>query len=506
MKYPFIKCLNPRVVVNKYTGDKIEVGCGVCKACLMERAQRMTLQCSLEEQDHKYCRFVTLTYTDENIPKMRPVYDKEHGITRYISECDRLGDEGKVMAVDYDCYHKEPLFNAKYKGYNSLLLDKCRLNGCMSYVSVREAQLFIKRVRKHLKKYSDEKIRYYVASEYGPKTFRAHYHVLFYYDTEETAKAMPQVIRSSWPYGRIDQSISRGKVASYVARYVNSNHFIPPVLGSMSSKPFSLHSTHFAKGFYQSKKAEIYEDDVERFIRVGRVIAGDYVEFMPWRSLTATFFPKCRGFNVKSYDQLFRSYTILRQIKATFGTSFQRLSFPQIADNIVDMMMTYLEDESHDHKMFRRFYCRVSNAPLIVAEYFCDQFDRHRLVAAMYNLDESKSLSNAICSDMYVSKHFLDFVCDNDEGKVIPRLHQIIKYWKRRDMANLNQMYLDQEEYKQEFPNGLIDWFYYNRKQGTDGIMKEAIYKNFVVDTYNRFDRSLKHKRHNDVNNFFIYG
>ena len=215
MKYPFTKCFNPRRVVNKYTGQIIEVGCGVCKACLVNRARHMTLLCSLEEQDHKFCRFVTLTYANEYIPRMRGEYDAEHDVVRYYSECDRLGERGKLMCVDYS-HHVDG-----HKFYMSHIASKCKLDGCMSYVSVREAQLFMKRLRKNLSKFSDEKIRYYIASEYGPKTFRAHYHLLLYYDTQETATAITKVLRKSWPYGRINSSLSRGKTSSYVARYVN---------------------------------------------------------------------------------------------------------------------------------------------------------------------------------------------------------------------------------------------------------------------------------------------
>ena len=61
--YPLVKCYHPRHVQNKYTGEVIQVGCGVCKACLKRRADKMSFLCAIEEQSHKYCMFATLTYS-----------------------------------------------------------------------------------------------------------------------------------------------------------------------------------------------------------------------------------------------------------------------------------------------------------------------------------------------------------------------------------------------------------------------------------------------------------
>ena len=90
MKYPFTKCVNPHIYVNRYTHQEIEVSCGVCKACLMNRANKMTMLCSIEESEHKYCMFFTLTYSDEYVPMARPHIDNQNNVIRYVSVCDRL--------------------------------------------------------------------------------------------------------------------------------------------------------------------------------------------------------------------------------------------------------------------------------------------------------------------------------------------------------------------------------------------------------------------------------
>lgn len=44
-------------------------------------------------------------------------------------------------------------------------------------VSIRDVQLFLKRLRK---KYKSKTLRYYICSEYGDNTHRAHYHALLF--------------------------------------------------------------------------------------------------------------------------------------------------------------------------------------------------------------------------------------------------------------------------------------------------------------------------------------
>lgn len=502
MKYPFTKCLNPRRIVNKYTGDIVEVGCGVCKACLMARAQRMATLCSIEEQDHLFCLFVTLTYSDEFIPRMRAVIDEKHGVTRYYSKCERLGELGELIAVDMHDFHHSSRVFANPRAYYDSLHAKCKLDGDMSYLSVRDSQLFIKRFRKNLKKYSDEKVRYYICGEYGPKTFRAHFHVLFFYDTQETAASIAKVLRESWTFGRIDSSLSRGKVTSYVARYVNCTYYIPYVLGSLSSKPFSNHSQRFAQKLYLSKKAEIYEDPVDNFVKLGRVLSGSYVEFMPWRSLAATFFPKCRGYANKSHDQLLASYSILRKVEAAFGTAYDSLGMQSIAENIADMVLQY---ELFGDKEYRRWN-HSNMAVYYVAKFFYNSVNPEYVKACRFDMDANKSFVNSILSDLYISQHFIRFVCDGNDVLFSRRVTQIENYWNYRDNVNLKKMYCEEQEFIDLYPSGLIDWFYYNRVIDDELLMKETVYQNFVIDVVNRFEKSLKHKIQNDINCIFING
>lgn len=98
------------------------VGCGKCVACMEKKRNEWSLRNYFELQySNGIGTFVTLTYNDDNIPKV---------------------------------------------------------NGVPS-LEVRDFQLFMKRLRKRLDK-SYIKIRFYGCGEYGPSTHRPHYHVIIY--------------------------------------------------------------------------------------------------------------------------------------------------------------------------------------------------------------------------------------------------------------------------------------------------------------------------------------
>lgn len=490
-RYPYIKCLNPRIIVNRYTGQEVETGCGVCKACLLNRANKMSSQCSIEEQDHKYAFFFTLTYADEYVPRAKPFLNKETGVVYWYSVCDRLKENGQIICIDSN------VTDIKQKrGSLGLLLNKTRLDGAISYASRREAQLFIKRVRKQLEKYTNEKIRYYLVSEYGPKTFRAHYHGMLFADDDKTCKVLPKIIRSCWSYGRIDISISRGKCSSYVAQYLNSTYFIPSFYANGAARPFTLHSIYFAQGFYKSQKEKIYEAPVADFVRIGRNFSGKYVEFMPWRSLACTFFPRCRNFARKNFGELYQSYTILRKVRISFGLSYSYLSLSQIAEKIIDISCSLL------HKNTDKY---LSVGLRDVSQYFINEYGTFEFFRSEMTDDNHIRLVNKISCDLRISRHFLTFVCDRDTWiEHNYKLRKIIEYWSCRDYENLKQWYQSIEEYQREYPSQPLDFFYVNKRDDKLKITSQIIYKNFVIETEQNYENSIKHKRQNDANGILI--
>lgn len=288
MENKVISCLRPRRVRNKYTGEVFTVGCGTCPACLTRLANKASYMCSLQEADYKYCMFVTLTYSDDYIPLMRLETEFTH------QNVDSLVTDGVSVFQTYDCVDVTPRFDKKIFGevvakcnctpfYITQVQHKVKVRalGDIPYLSRYDAQCFMKRFRKHLTKYSNEKISYYLVGEYGPVHFRPHFHILFYFNTQQTLENFRQVLYKSWTFGRVDYSLSRGKANSYVAKYVNCAHSIPRIYTDRSIRPFCLHSQNFALGFYKSQKKEIYENVPKSFVSFTRCISGKFSPPLP---------------------------------------------------------------------------------------------------------------------------------------------------------------------------------------------------------------------------------
>ena len=112
------------------TGKEIlQVPCGQCIGCRIDRSRQWANRCMLELQYHDSAYFVTLTYDDLHVPK---------------------------------AYYPDPDTG---EAHQSLTLCK------------RDFQLWMKRLRK---RFSDDKIRFFACGEYGGSTHRPHYHAIVF--------------------------------------------------------------------------------------------------------------------------------------------------------------------------------------------------------------------------------------------------------------------------------------------------------------------------------------
>lgn len=108
----------------------VEIPCGHCIGCRLERSRVWANRCLLELEYHDSAYFVTLTYNDDHLP-LHWYADPETG-------------EASAQSAS---------------------------------LSKRDFQLFMKRVRKA---FPDDKIRFFACGEYGPNTFRPHYHAILF--------------------------------------------------------------------------------------------------------------------------------------------------------------------------------------------------------------------------------------------------------------------------------------------------------------------------------------
>lgn len=455
MKYPFGKCLNPRKVYNKYTHQLLVVGCGKCAACVNSKSSNMSLQTSLESINHKYTYFLTLTYAPEYLPTFSVIYDSQRRGYAYINYCKRTAPLGEFF------------FN-KTLNYSSSKLqslsDKCNLNGRFSYTSVRDMQLFLKRLRKHLYLQGiNEKIRYYVVAEYGPVHFRAHYHLLLWFDQAETLSLLPQSIRKAWKYGRVDYSLARGGCASYCSSYLNSVSHLPEIFKTCETKPFARHSRFLAQELDESEYEKVYEYEPRTIIERSVVLDTSVVSLYPTRSFKNRFFPKCRGYSGKSFGELYRAYTIFDCAKHYYSPYFKEE--PTVSD-LAYMMWTDV------HCPFTDIYKRG---------YYYEN----------------------ILTDLAFSKRFLCRNCRYHSPRYV--IGKIVEFYKILEYENLKKQYQDQSDLmdETECDMELLNLFY-DDTFDFDILKDKPIYRDFYTESLFTSERKVKHKRLNDLNKIHL--
>lgn len=202
--------------------DHIELPCGQCVGCRLERSRQWAVRCSLEAKEYNENCFITLTYNDDSLP-------------------------------------------------------------ARGSLDVRHFQLFMKRLRK---RYSDRKIKVMYCGEYGDvkKSFRPHFHAcLFnldfedkkYFFTKNGKKIYTSAILDDvWQrQGHASTAALEFASAAYVARYTlkkvtgqfADGHYlrVDKDTGEFYSltPEFAFMSNEIGKAWYTKYLSDVYPSD-----------------------------------------------------------------------------------------------------------------------------------------------------------------------------------------------------------------------------------------------------
>lgn len=324
-KYLLSECLHPVKVFNKYTNDVIYAPCGHCYSCLKNKSNRDTALAMNIASNFKYCYFVWLSYEDCYLPYMelKAVDPLDDTRSNYLfSSIDRSlripvpnGKDRIIEDSPFEFTHSmtsseyQDIVVKSHGRYD--FLRKCvvypRFEDCdnrIPYCNTPDCQKFLKRLRFHSKNKYNEEIRFYGVSEYGPRTYRPHWHLLLFFNSDKLASVIQQLVSESWSYGRTTCELSRGGSASYVASYVNSNVCLPSLyLQHKEIKARSLHSKGYGNNHVFPSEAQIY--DIEKMSNIlldGLCISvnGKAKQIFPTRSYKCTVFPRFSNLICKS--------------------------------------------------------------------------------------------------------------------------------------------------------------------------------------------------------------
>lgn len=316
-KYLLSECLHPVKVFNKYTNDVVYTPCGHCYSCLKNKSNRDTALAMNIASNFKYCYFVWLSYEDRYLPYMelKTIDSLDDTRSNYLfSSINRSlripVPNGKDRIIDdspFEFTHSmtsseyQDIIVKSHGRYD--FLRKCvvypRFEDCdnrIPYCNTSDCQKFLKRLRFHSKDKYNEEIRFYGVSEYGPRTYRPHWHLLLFFNSDELSSSIQQLVSESWSYGRTTCELSRGGSASYVASYVNSNVCLPSLyLQHKEIKARSLHSKGYGNNHIFPAQASIHElDKMSSILLDGESISvnGKAKRIYPSRTYKHTVFPR----------------------------------------------------------------------------------------------------------------------------------------------------------------------------------------------------------------------
>jgi hypothetical protein len=487
------RCQHPRTVVNKYTHESVVVPCGCCPSCVLRRSSIQTNLLTTYSAQFRYVYFVTLTYAPCFLPTLEVSVIET--CSDDIADVPCVPDINNLDANDDSTYlfgfrsvprsasvkvknstvervFKDPEVKFSYPMKPKALLsilDKINHNipNRIPYVCNRDLDLFLKRLRSY---YLDEKLRYYAVSEYGPTSFRPHWHLLLFSNSERFSETICENVSKAWSYGRCDASLSRGFAAQYVASYVNSFVALPDFYTRMPKvvRPKSFHSIGFTESNLFPREVRIAEIDKV----ITKCLDGVCVErdgrfrtIKPTWPYLLRLFPRfsesIRKFPSSVYQLLFAAFTapgrVVRYGCAPLDCDPFSLNSNQSILSFSRQYLNYIDNYGKEIDERNVFSPKAKLPPgdiLILSE--CRLYDG-------VDLEDSHRLSRAYRFFLGISKFIRTYSSDGDTrlflscsapgGEYISRERflriisdKIVDFWNRYDYNRLSEFYRTLED------------------------------------------------------------
>nr|DAE25567.1 MAG TPA: Replication associated protein [Microviridae sp. ctSIq6] len=362
-----------------------------------------------------------------------------------------------------------------------------QFKGLLKYVNVRDYQLFAKRLRKYLSKKIGkyEKIHSYVVSEYSPKTFRPHFHILFFFDSDEIAQNIRQAVYQSWKLGRVDTQLARDNANSYVANYLNSVVSVPFVYKAKKSiRPRSRFSNLF--GYEEVRKGIEKASDKRSalFDGVSYISSRKFVRYIPSGAHIDRLFPRFTYYDGTFLRRSEQIYSIVQQVLRLFARN-EPFKEPT-ARNVSEFICWWCEYN------FRQG-CRIEDFPDYIRDFLhVVRLDRESFLN--WNVPIGK-----------ISRFFYRFNrFEKMKGSLRSKLKAVSLFYDYRDYESLkNQLSLQELVFGElGYSDELFDSFYVKPHIK---VLKNT-YTNKWRDTNYREVHyfRVKHKMLNDENNVFL--
>ena len=417
---PFETCLNPQRIYNRHTHSIEYVPCCKCEACVNKKGDNQARMIDAEYKKHRFCLFFTLTYNNASLPCFHRVTD-ENGFSRLVPVGRMTSDDGYFsyspwhpFVTDDGVMRKKLTIHRNINGIecveDDVFLPPVQNSGferdVFAVICKQDLIRFFKRFRKSLDnefKFQEHRISYYACGEYGPRTYRPHFHVLLFFDNPKICEKVQTLIFQSWgrferlsghgrnrfafrPYqasdrfefksstrrdGNLSYVTGGGNVASrYVSSYVTGHSSLPKVLQLKAFRPFTIHSKGDTFGSTEADRKEVYDH-----FKKGWQHRNDYIG--PYRF---------------RYDRDI-TYTQSDGVPATVSVPFPRF----VLDSFWSKPFEYrlLSDSSKSAVI--TFICRNYHGPADDVRFFHERMKReHNIEYEFLQMDKPQNWSSAL--------------------------------------------------------------------------------------------------------------
>ena len=364
---------------------------------------------------------------------------------------------------------------------------------CVPLLYYPDLQRFMKRLRKYLSKYfKNETIRYYAIGEYGTSSYRPHWHILLFTESDSIARFLQNtfyenrtlstskrtvhssfLLDSLWQYGSNSVDKTDGNASGYISNYVVGSSVLPKVLGKLAPQK-TFHSVRFGVPYAKSEIRDfLVGRNYERFSKIEYVDPADNtLQSRPlWRSYYSLFFPQFVGINSLSDDEKYRVLTIYPKLASYFFTDnvselSQKIYFQCIKPYRDGKILDEVKDEIN----------------IYIAKFF-DWFE--------WSSATSLSLS-PLTGILYASKRFLNI---SSELGFSPR--QYFDIWRDfvswRDYKCLVQHYFDCRT-NEIYLNDYYNIYCCGTDVKLDYLNNSSLFAAFRYDALRQNSKLVKHK------------
>lgn len=545
----FAGCLHPVRVLNKYTNQVVVSNCGRCAYCMRQRAQRNELLLDIKTSEYSslgcFVEFLTLTYHNDYIPLAE---FKDNGSIELLPRDSVLTYttvNGKVRSVGLP-FKPVSYFHGMSLNQIDLLVKKTSshivFDGNRRVIPVLQScdlRPFFKRLRQFLTyNYNyNETLHYYFVGEYGPKTFRPHWHIVLFHKSQQFRENLRHAISSCWRFGYTDAQHVTTSVSSYVASYVNSFTNLPLVLSNCPAfAPVSRFSSRFlesffAKIFLEEKNRACYERRGFKFVDgFSARINGKDVPVCPPRSYIVRYFPKFCSGPVPSVDSSYRVIKALQGVPSCLA----RLGFLDVDFSSASGLRNISSYSKIIYFTFLEYYRKGVDMPIPLHNlYYYTRMSEYMPDSPSKPANKAFEGTLAIYRLLSVYRNFCRYYLMDSNGfvssdlfKIRSSLRYISDFYQYFEKVRLRRFYDKLEKVYLSSQNSTIPYIYFYDCSSSyvfNSLTRDIISRDVpcadmlanlrasvyqfrtAYDAYDRFNRSnMKHKELNDANKLLL--